>query len=58
MLKITRISKIIFRFMYFMCVSILPACMYLFHVYPWCPWQSAGPVFPVAGVFDLVYFLV
>jgi hypothetical protein len=25
-----------FRFIYFICMNVLPACGYVYHVYTWC----------------------
>ena len=42
--------SILFKF-YFMCMSVLPACMYVHHVHAWCPKRSEeDPGSPETGV--------
>jgi hypothetical protein len=49
--KILPQSGISCLFIYFMCVSVLPACMSVYHVCAWCPQGSEdGAEFTAAGV--------
>lgn len=32
---------------YFMCVSILPACMYVYHMYAWYPGGQKRGLYPL-----------
>lgn len=32
----------VLRFIYFMCVSVLPLCMFVYHMHPWWSVRSPG----------------
>lgn len=37
------------RFVFLMCMSVLPACIYVYHMSGWCPTRSEGSRCPGAG---------
>lgn len=38
---------------YFMCMSALPSCMYVYYMYAWCPWKTEEDIrSPGTGVTD------